>query len=145
MAYDFRSRVKEIFNKAAFISDLGIQIVSIDQGACVTELNVLPKHLQQDGFIHAAVQAAIADHTAGGAGGSLLEHDETILSVEFKINFLRPAIGEKLRCVGRVLKGGKTLTVAESEVFALKNGEEKLVSKATVTLSIVKIKSQASQ
>lgn len=139
---NFRQRVEEIFYKAAFVRDLGIRIHSIGEGVCETTLDVQPKHMQQDTFIHAGVQATMADHTAGGAAGSLAAEGETVLTVEFKINFLRPAVGRTLRCKATVLKAGKTLSVAESEVFAVSgtqdHPEEKLVAKATVTLAIVK-------
>jgi uncharacterized protein (TIGR00369 family) len=83
------------------------------------------------------VQATIADHTAGGAAGTLAAEGDLVLSVEFKINFLRPALGERLRCRSTVLRHGKTLTVAESEVYAQRDRNEKLVAKAMVTLALV--------
>jgi len=62
--------------------------------------------------------------------------DRDVVSVEFKINFLRPAVADRLRCRGHVLRAGKMLVICEAEVFALKEQEEKLVSKATVTLAV---------
>jgi uncharacterized protein (TIGR00369 family) len=97
----------------------------------------MPKHFQQDTFIHAGVQATMADHTAGAAAGSLVKESEIVLTVEFKINLLRPAVGESLRCIAKVLRTGKTLIVAESEVYATKAGDEKLCAKAMVTLAVV--------
>ena len=94
-------------------------------------------HLQQDGFVHAGAQATIADHTAGGAAGTLAGPGERVLTVEFQINLLRPAVGERLRCRAKLLKPGKTILVAESEVFAMRDGEEKMTAKATVTLALV--------
>ncbi len=87
--------------------------------------------------MHAGVQATMADHTAGGAGGTLVKEGDLVLTAEFKINFLRPAIGESFRCRAMVLKPGKTLIVAESEVYANQGGTEKLVAKAIVTLAVV--------
>jgi len=63
--------------------------------------------------------------------------DQEVLTVEFKINFLRPAGGDRLRCWGHVLRAGKTLAVAESEIFAAASSDEKLVAKATITLALV--------
>jgi acyl-coenzyme A thioesterase PaaI-like protein len=60
-----------------------------------------------------------------------------VLSIEFKINLLRPARGERLVCRAKVLRGGKSVSVVESEVHAVSEGRESLVSKATVTLAIV--------
>jgi uncharacterized protein (TIGR00369 family) len=134
---NFRRKVQEIFDHAAFIDDLGIKMSGVGPGWCEATLAVLPRHLQQDGYIHAGVQATIADHTAGGAAGSLVKEDEIVLSVEFKINLLRPARGSVLRSKATVLKAGRMLIVAEAEVFAQDGAEEKLTAKATVTLAVV--------
>ncbi|HSL99004.1 MAG TPA: PaaI family thioesterase [Candidatus Limnocylindria bacterium] len=134
---DFPGKVREIFQRAAFIEDLGIGLSDLGPGWCESALEVLPKHLQQDGYVHAGVQATMADHTAGGAAGTLAAEEELILTVEFKINFLRPALGERLRCRAAVLRQGRTLNVAESEVYAQRDGNEKLVAKAMVTLALV--------
>lgn len=141
-APDFRDHVRGIFDRAPFIGDLGVTLSDLGPGWCESLLAVAPKHLQQDGYIHAGVQATVADHTAGGAAGTLARPDDLVLSVEFKINLLRPALGDRLRCRATVLRQGKTITVAESEVFARKDGEEKLVSKATVTLALVSMSSR---
>ena len=132
-----REAVEAIFRNSAFVSGLGIRLVDMGSGWCESELEVVEKHLQQDGFVHAGVQATIADHTAGGAAGTLSRPGEMVLTVEFKINLLRPAVGERLRCRATVLKPGKTIVVAESEVFASRDGAEKMTAKATVTLALV--------
>ena len=134
---DFPGKVREIFHHAAFIHDLGIRLKDLGGGWCESVLDVTPKHTQQDGYVHAGVQATIADHTAGGAAGTLAAEGELVLTVEFKINFLRPALGERLRCRAAVLRQGRTLNVAESEVYAQRDGSETLVSKAMVTLALV--------
>lgn len=135
---DYREHTRAIFEKAPFIADLGLVLSGLGPGWCETSLRVEPKHLQQDGFVHAGVQATMADHTAGGAAGTLVRENEMVLSAEFKINLLRPAQGDRLRCRATVLKPGRTLIVAESEVYAIRDGKEKLVAKATVTLAPVK-------
>jgi uncharacterized protein (TIGR00369 family) len=134
---NFHRKVQEIFDRAAFIREVGIKVSGIGAGWCETTLEIGPKHLQQDDFVHAGVLATLADHTAGGAAGSVVREDEVVLSVEFKINLLRPAIGNALRCRAQLLRAGRTLIVAESEVFARMNEQEKLVAKATVTLAVV--------
>ncbi len=109
---DYAETVAGIFNRAAYIGDLGIRLAGMGPGWCESVLAVLPRHMQQDGYVHAGVQATIADHTAGGAVGTLAAEGDLVLSVEFKINFLRPAVGDSLRCRGTVLRQGKTLCVA---------------------------------
>lgn len=133
----YREQVQEIFRQAAFVMDVGIQLQTVEPGRCETELVVLSRHLQQDAFIHAGVQATMADHTAGAAAGTLVAANELVLTVEFKINLLRPAQGERLHCQAVVLKPGRTIIVVESEVYALKQAQSALVSKATVTIAVV--------
>jgi uncharacterized protein (TIGR00369 family) len=129
--------VEEIFSKAAFIQDVGYTLVSIAPGRVETRLGVQPRHLQQDGVVHMGVQATMADHTAGSAAGSLIAEDQWVLTTGFTMNLLRTALGEELRCRSVVLRAGKTLSVVESEVYAVARGEETLVSKATVTLAVM--------
>lgn len=137
---DYRQKVEALFRRAAFLVDLGAEIDAIEPGLCITRLRVMPRMLQQDRFIHAAVQAALADHTAGGAAVTLVKPEETVLTVEYKINFLRPAVGQLLRATSRVLRPGAHLTVVESEIHAIgAAGAEQLTAKAMVTLAIVRL------
>ncbi|HEY5118765.1 MAG TPA: PaaI family thioesterase, partial [Anaerolineales bacterium] len=114
-----------------------IQLDSLGHGKCTTVLLLQPRHLQQDGYVHAGVQATMADHTAGAAAATLLQVGQIVLTAEFKINLLRAAKGDRLICRSKVLKPGKQLTVVESEIFCVASETEKLVSKATVTIAVV--------
>jgi uncharacterized protein (TIGR00369 family) len=135
---NYRARVESIFRAAPFIESLGIELRDFGPGFCETTLRVERRHLQQDQFIHAAVQATMADHTSGAAVGTLLRADQIVLTVEYKVNLLRPATGEHLRCRADVLRAGTNLSVAEASVFARSSSRgEKLVSKAIVTLVMV--------
>lgn len=134
---DFEAHVRAIFAKTPFVNQLGITVDKVTEGGCESSLTVEPWHAQQDGFVHAGVLATIADHTAGGAAASLLSNDQGILSVEFKINLLRAARGSCIVCKATVLKGGKTLSVVESEVYSLESNLTVLAAKATVTLAVV--------
>lgn len=134
---EFYERASEIWNRANFIRDVGYELVSLEPGRCESRLIIADKHLQQNSFVHAGVVATMADHTGGAAGGSLIAANEVVLTLEFKVNLLRPAVGEELRCVATVLKNGRTVIVSESEVFTVKKGREKLAAKATVTLAVV--------
>ncbi len=130
------SRVRHIFNTANFVLDLGIELVRIEDEFCETVLVPVGRHKQQHGMIHAGVLATMADHTAGCAARAAVRLEQDVITVEFKINFLRPAVADRLRCRGRVLRAGKRLVICESEIFATRDSVEKLVSKATVTLAI---------
>ncbi|MGA8309341.1 MAG: PaaI family thioesterase [Terriglobales bacterium] len=131
-----RSQVRHIFDSANFVRDLGMQLTRIEDDYCETMLIAAERHRQQHGLIHAGVLATMADHTSGCAARSVVEDDRDVISVEFKINFLRPAMADRLWCRGRVLRAGKMLVICEAEVFAEKDTEEKLVSKAMVTLAV---------
>ena len=128
--------VRSIFDKANFVRHLGIELVNVRPGGCDTQLVVREEHLQQHGSVHAGVIATLADHTAGGAARTVTG-DLDVVTIEFKINYLRPAVGERLRCVGNVVSKGKNIAVTEAEVFSIINGQEKLVAKLTETLAII--------
>ena len=127
--------VREIFYRANFIRDLEIRLDKVSKGVCETSLIVQERLLQQHGFIHGGVVATLADHTAGGAARSV-SGEKDVLTVEFKINYLRPAIGDRLRCTASVLRGGKTAIVAEALVYAGNGEKETLVAKLTETLFV---------
>ncbi len=123
------ARVRQIFEKASFVRSLGIRVETIAPGVVTSALIATESHLQQDGLIHAGVITTLADHTAGAAAGTGAERP---LTIELKINLLRPARGPELRCRATILRAGRTIAVVESEVFdgAL------LVAKATITLAV---------
>jgi len=92
---------------------------------------------QQHGFVHAGAVAAIADSAAGYASLSMMPTGTGVLSTEFKINLLAPATGDRIVARGRVVKAGRTLTVAQTEVFAETDGQEKLIALLTATMMTV--------
>jgi uncharacterized protein (TIGR00369 family) len=130
---DYEDVVRSIFHRAAYIRDLGVELVRVAPGICETAMSITPRLLQQDGFVHAGVTATLADHTAGGAAGSLVGEGQTVLTSEYKIHFLRPGKGDRLTCRATVLKPGSMLIVSEAEVHA----GEVLVAKLISTLAVV--------
>lgn len=135
---NYQEDAKSVFEKAPFIRLLGAELLDVSAGRCCTRIWLRGEHQQQDGFIHAGVQATLADHTAGTAASTLVAEGERVLTAEFKINLLRPASGDALYCEAEVLKAGKHLTVVESVVYSELQGGRACVAKATVTLAIVK-------
>ena len=115
----------------------GFEVTGAGDGFFQTRLSVENRHCQQDGFVHAGVLATMCDHTAGYAAYTTVEEGMRILSVEFKINFFRPATGTRVICRASVLKRGRKIVVAESDAFSVNHGEEKQVAKAMVTLMAV--------
>ena len=115
----------------------GFEVDQAAYGRFEASLKIGPDHRQQDGFVHAGVIATMADHTAGYAAYTTVSEECRILTIEFKINYFRPATGEAVVCRSRVISNGKKIIVSESEVFSISGGREQLVSKAMVTLMAV--------
>ena len=120
-----------------FIKYCRFEADDVRRGYFQSRVKIEDQHRQQDGFIHAGVMATMADHTAGYAGFTTVGEEIQILTVEFKVNFLKPAHGEALVCRSKVIRGGNTIIISESEVFDIRNGEETLAAKAMVTLMAV--------
>jgi uncharacterized protein (TIGR00369 family) len=127
------ARIHELFAVTPFMQDLGVAVSAVEPGMCETTLTIAPRHLQQNGYVHAGVSAAMADHTSGGAAGTLLDEGLGVLTTEYSIHFLRAAKGTTLRCRATVLKPGKRLSVVEAEIFC----DDALVAKMTATMAIV--------
>lgn len=134
---DYRQITEQVFLAAPFVQSLSIELLDLGPGWCQTRMVITERHCQHHGYVHAGAQATLADHTAGAAAGTLVAIDETILSVEFKINLLRLAECEELFCEGKVIKPGKRFSVVESSLWADALGGERLVSKAQLTMAVV--------
>ena len=131
------ARVAASFDKQGLMHTLGAILGRIEPGSVEIILPVAAHLGQQHGFVHAGAVAAIADSAAGYAALSLMPPGSGVLTTEFKINLLSPAGGERLVARGRVIKAGRTLTLALSEVFAVREGQEKLCAMLTATLMTV--------
>jgi len=130
-------RVAASFDKQGLMHTLGAVLGRVEPGAVEINLPVAAHIGQQHGFVHAGAVAAIADSAAGYAALSLMPPGSGVLTTEFKINLLSPANGEQLIARGRVIKAVRTLTLALSEVFAVRDGREKLCAMLTATLMTV--------
>jgi uncharacterized protein (TIGR00369 family) len=106
-------------------------------GEVEIELPIRPEISQQHGFAHAGAVATIADSAAGYAALSLMPPGSGVLTAEFKINLMAPAAGERLLALGRVVKPGRTLTVAQAEVVAEAAGSRRTVALLTATLMAI--------
>ncbi|MEO8287377.1 MAG: PaaI family thioesterase [Chloroflexota bacterium] len=135
---EYAKAAEQVFIGASFVTDVGLELLEVGPGWAETRLGVLPRHHQQTGIVHAGVQATMADHTSGTAATTVLRQDEFVLSTVINLNLLRPATGQELRCRATVLKPGRQIVVVEAEVYASIDGASILVSKATVTLAVLK-------
>ncbi len=136
-ATDADARVRSSFDRQGLMRTLGARIESIAPGAVEISLRPDPAISQQHGFVHAGAVTAIADSAAGYAALTLMPAGTGVLSTEFKINLLAPAVGDLIVARGRVVKAGRTLTVAQSEVYAVSDGKEKLIALLTATMMAV--------
>jgi uncharacterized protein (TIGR00369 family) len=130
-------RVAESFGKQGFMTTLGARLLRVAPGEVEIELPVGPQVSQQHGFVHAGAVAAIADSACGYAALTRMPAGAGVLTAEFKINLLAPASGDRLIARGRVVKAGRTLTLALAEVFAVRDGAEKLCAMLTATCMAV--------
>jgi uncharacterized protein (TIGR00369 family) len=139
MAQDdgYRARIRSSFERQGLMRTIGASLEHISPG--VVEIAMRPNRAisQQHGFTHAGAVSAIADSAAGYAALSLMPHGTGVLTTEFKINFVAPATGDRIVARGRVVKAGRTLTVAQTEVFAESGGEEKLIALLVATIMTV--------
>lgn len=134
---DYRNAVAAIFGREGFITDLGVTFDDCGPGWCTSRLVLGPRHLQHTGAAHAGVASTMADHTAGAAAMTLLEHDQVPVTVEFKIHLFRAARGTHLVCRGEVLKAGARFSIAEATVHAIDGTDETLVAKLIATMAPV--------
>jgi uncharacterized protein (TIGR00369 family) len=127
-------RIRTSFAKQGLMTTLGAKLGAISPGA--VEIILFPSLAisQQHGFVHAGAVSSIADSAAGYASLSLVPSGTSILTAEFKINLVAPAVGERIIARGRVIKPGRTLTLAQTDVFAESQGKEKLIAVLTATM-----------
>ena len=102
---------------------LGAELERVEPGLVQIGLAYRPELSQQHGFFHAGILSTIADSAGGYAGFTLFPADAGILTVEFKVNLLAAADGERLTALGRVLRAGRTLTVCTIDVHVDKGGK----------------------
>ena len=115
--------VTKSFRTQGIMKLLGARLLMMRRGLVELSIRNRPTLSQQDGFVHAGVLATILDSAGGYAVLSLLPHGSRVLTVEFKINFTRPAIGHVVRARGRVRKLGKKIAVCELEARTRQSGK----------------------
>ena len=121
---DFAERVRKSFDAQGIMDHIGATLTLIEPGVCEIELPYSDAVSQQHGFFHGGVIGTIADSAGGYAAFGLMDAEDGILTVEYKLNLMALADGDLLVARGRVLRAGRTLTVARAEVGVVKNGIE---------------------
>lgn len=120
---DFERRIRASFARQGAMALIGATLGRVEPGLVEIALPFRPDLTQQHGYFHAGMTSAIADSAGGYAANTLFPADSSVLTVEFKINLIAPAEGEKLIATGRVRKTGRTLTICDLEVVAIKAGK----------------------
>jgi uncharacterized protein (TIGR00369 family) len=130
----FETRIRESFVRQKVMSLIGAALTRVEPGRVEIELPFRDDLTQQHGFFHAGIVGTIADSAGGYAAYSLMPAGSSVLSVEYKINLMAPADGERLVASGQVVRSGRTLTVCDLEVVVIKQGVRTLCTRGMQTL-----------
>ncbi|MEY4653727.1 MAG: hypothetical protein RI884_2308 [Pseudomonadota bacterium] len=135
---DFATRVRASFGRQAAMDTLGATLDTVETGRVVIGLPFSTRLTQQHGFLHAGMVATALDSACGYAAATLMSADAGVLTIEFKINLIAPAEGQRFRLVGQVVKPGRTVTFTEGQAWAIDaQGNEKLIATMGATLMAV--------
>ena len=115
---DFAARIRASFERQKVMGLIGARLGAIEPGLVEIELDYRPDLTQQHGYLHAGISTIIGDSAAGYASYTLMPADSSILAIEFKVNLLAPARGQRFLARGRVIRPGRTVTASEFEVLA---------------------------
>jgi len=138
MTNDAEERVRQSFARQEFMTAIGADLVHVAPGEVDIALPFSERLTQQDGYLHAGVVAGATDTACGYAALTTMDAHAEVLTVEFKINLLAPAAGDRLIARGRVVRTGRTLTVCRGEAVTVTDGREKHVATLTATLIAVR-------
>ena len=121
----FAEQIRQSFAKQTIMDLIGAELSRVEPGIIEITLPYRADLTQQHGYMHAGIVTTIADTASGYAAYTLMPPNSEVLSVEFKVNLLRPAKGEKFVAVAEVIKSGKTLTVVHADVFGVNHDEQR--------------------
>ncbi len=131
---DFEERVRASFARQKLMGAIGAELTRVMAGEVEISLAHRDDLTQQHGFIHAGIVATLADTACGYAAFSLMPANAAVLTVEYKINLMSPAVGEGLIARGRVIRPGRIITVCAAEVASKTQGLEKPVATMLATI-----------
>ncbi len=128
-----QARVQASFARQAMMATLGAELVSVDRGRVELALSRDERFTQQHGFVHAGAVAAVLDSACGYAAFSVMPPEAAVLTASYTINLLAPAVGERFRMTGTVVRAGRTLVVCRGDAFAGAAATPFAVMQATLT------------
>jgi uncharacterized protein (TIGR00369 family) len=132
-----KARIEDSFGKQGLMATLGASLAHVEAGKVVIRMPFSKAISQQHGFAHAGSIATIGDTACGYAALTLMPEDKAVLTSEFKINLLAPALGTHFEAEGLVLRAGKRVHVTEGKVFAVNGGTRKLVAVMLATMMVI--------
>jgi uncharacterized protein (TIGR00369 family) len=130
-------RIRDSIGRQTLLGTLGVTIAQVAVGRVVLDLPYRPDICQQNGYVHAGAITALADSACGYAALSLMPEDRDVLTVEFKVNLLSPARGDRFRATGEVVRAGRTLTVCSAEVAAWADDGAGAASESLVRVALM--------
>jgi len=131
----FKEKIRQSFARQSVMKLIGAELTLVDAGVIEITLPYRSELTQQHGYVHAGIITTIADSACGYAAYTLMPAGAEVLSVEFKINLLRPAKGEMFLARADVIKPGRTLTVVRADVFTLlAQGTRELIATMQATI-----------
>jgi uncharacterized protein (TIGR00369 family) len=134
---DIQQIVSECFQAQGLMHTLGTRLVSVEPGEVHIALTPSPALTQQNGFVHAGALTTILDSACGYAAMTVAPEHCNVLSVEFKVNLLRPAVADEFLAIGKVVKAGRTLTVCTAEVLGTRDGQSRTIAIMQATIANV--------
>jgi uncharacterized protein (TIGR00369 family) len=135
---DIEARIKASFKLQSLMTTLGAQLVSVADGEVQIALPFSDKILQQHDYVHAGAITSVLDSACGYAAMTKVPPECQVVTAEFKINLLRPAIGERFLAIGRVQSAGKSLTVCTGEVRAFTGSVNHLIAIMQATIATLR-------
>lgn len=133
-AEDFEARVRASFSRQKVMQTIGAELTRVLPGIVEIELPFSDSLCQQHGFVHAGILSTALDSACGFAAFSLMPADAAVLTIEFKINLLAPAQGERFLFRGEVTKPGRTIIVADGRAYGYQDDGPKLIASMTGTM-----------
>ena len=137
---DYAARVRSSYEKQYVMKTIGAVLARVAPGEVVIELSYDASLTQQHGYLHAGIVTTVVDSACGYAAYTLMAPGSEVLTIEYKVNFMAPARGERFKGIGKVLRSGKTITVCSGDVVAVENGKEKVV--ATMLATMISVSAQ---
>lgn len=131
---DIDRRIREMFAAQPFMTTIGAHVERVALGEVLLALPFRNDLTQHDGFLHAGIVTTMLDNACGCAAFTQMAEGARVLSVEFKVNLLAPALGERFLAHGRVIKAGRTLTVCESRLIAFTGDREERIAMMVGTM-----------